>query len=73
MSWKTCLRRYTNQIVFLLLSLTEFILLATNISTSCMTKKHKKPQWMPQLCIFSNFRYIYLIAENNYSKQGTDC
>ena len=34
MSWKTSLHRYTNQIVFLLLSLTELILPATNISTS---------------------------------------
>ena len=38
MSWKTCLRRYTNQIAFLLLSLSEFIPLAINISTSYMAK-----------------------------------
>ena len=31
MSWKSCLRRYTHQIVFLLLSLTEFIQLGINI------------------------------------------
>ena len=38
-SWKTCLRRYANQIAFLLLSLTEFIQLSLNISTSYMPKK----------------------------------
>ena len=38
MSWKTCLRRYANQIAFLLLSLTEFIQLTFNISTSYMAK-----------------------------------
>ena len=38
MSWKTSLRRYTNQITFLLLSLTELILLAISISTRCMAK-----------------------------------
>ena len=35
--------------------------------------KHKKSQWMHQLYIFSNFRDIYLITENNCSKEGTDC
>ena len=73
MSWKTCLRRYTNEIVFLLLSLTEFIKLAINISISYMAKKHKKRQGTHQLYIFSNFRDIYLITENNCSKTGTDC
>ena len=38
MSWKTCLRLYTNQIAFLLLSLSEFIPLAININTSYMAK-----------------------------------
>ena len=38
MSWKTSLRRYVNQIPFLLLSLTESILLAINISTSCVAQ-----------------------------------
>ena len=38
MSWKTCLCSYTNEIVFLLLSLTEFIQLAINISISYMAK-----------------------------------
>ena len=38
MSWKTCLRRYTNQIAFLLPSLTEFIQLAINISTCYLAK-----------------------------------
>ena len=33
----------------------------------------KKSQWMHQLYIFSNFRDIYLITENNCSKEGTDC
>ena len=37
-SWKTCLRRYVNEIAFLLLGLTEFIQLAINISTSYMAK-----------------------------------
>ena len=37
-SWKTCLCRYANQIAFLPLSLTEFIQLAINISTSYMAK-----------------------------------
>ena len=36
----------TNQIASLLLSLTELILLAINIGTSNMTKKHTKTQWM---------------------------
>ena len=35
--------------------------------------KHKKLQWTHQLYIFSNFRDIYLITENNCSKEGTDC
>ena len=73
MSWKTCLRRYTNEILFLLLSLAEFIQLAINISISYMAKKHKKRQRTHQLYIFSNFRDIYLITENNCSKKGTDC
>ena len=67
------LRRYANHIAFLLLSLTEIMQLPINISTSYMAKKHKKPQWIHQLYIFSNFRYIYLITENNCSKEGTDC
>ena len=37
-SWKTSLCRYTNQVAFLLLSFTEFIPLAINISISCMAK-----------------------------------
>ena len=37
---ETCIRRYTNEIVFLLLSLTEFIQLAINISISYMAKKN---------------------------------
>ena len=35
--------------------------------------KRKKPQWMHQLYIFSNFRDIYLITENTCSKEGTAC
>ena len=73
MSWKICLRCYTNQITFLLLSLAEFIQRAINISTSYMPQKHKKPQWMRQLYMFPNFKDIYLITENNCSKEGTDC
>ena len=49
MSWKTNLHRYTNQIALLLLSFTELVLLAINISTSYMAKKkkkHQKSQWM---------------------------
>ena len=42
MSWKTCLHRYTNQITFLLLSLTEFIQLATNITTSYIAKNIRR-------------------------------
>ena len=38
MSWKTCLHRYTNQIAFLLPSVTEFIQLTINISTSYLAK-----------------------------------
>ena len=41
MSWKTCLRRYTNQIAFLLLSLTELIQLAINISSSYMAENKR--------------------------------
>ena len=40
MSLKTCLHRYTNKITFLLLSLTEFIQLAINITTSCYMAKN---------------------------------
>ena len=35
--------------------------------------KHKKPQRMHQLYIFSNFRDIYLITENICSKEDRDC
>ena len=42
MSWKTCLHHYTNQITFLLLSLTEFIQLAINITTSYMAKNIRR-------------------------------
>ena len=42
MSWKTCLHRYTNQFTFLLLSLTELIQLAINITTSCMAKNIRR-------------------------------
>ena len=40
MSWKTCLHRYTTKVAFLLLSLTEFIQLAINITTSCYMAKN---------------------------------
>ena len=41
-SWKTCLLRYANKITFLLLSLTEFIQLAFNMSTSYMAKNIRR-------------------------------
>ena len=68
MSWKTSRRRYTNQIAFLLLSLTELILLAINISISYMAKDNG----------FTSFIYFELegyipITENKCPKEGTDC
>ena len=42
MSRKTCLHRDTNQITFLLLSLTELIQLAINITTSYMAKNIRR-------------------------------
>ena len=68
MSWKTCLRRYTYPIAFLLLSVTEFIQ-QSSILALITWPKHKKPQWMHQLYIFSNFRDICLITDNNCSRK----
>ena len=76
LSWKTCLRRHTNEIVFLLLSLTDLQSLYNWLSILALViwqKKHKKRQRTHQLYIFSNVRDIYLITENNCSKKGTDC
>ena len=74
MSWKTCLRSYTNEIVFLLLSLTEFIQLAINISISYMAKKPIKSGKGRTSYIYFQTSGIYtFITENNCSKNGTDC
>ena len=43
-----------------------------NTTSYMAKKKHKRPQRMHQLYIFLNFGDIYLISENNCSKEGTD-
>ena len=59
MSWKTCLNRYTNQITFLLLSLTEFIQLAFNITTTYMAKNIRRHNG----CTSYIYIYIYILLK----------
>ena len=57
-SWKTWLRRYANQIAFLLLSLTEFIQLTINISNNYMAKTQEAAMDAPVIHIFKLQGYI---------------